>query len=88
MKSKIETDPSDPTGKTFIGMNDYGDDVINLTAALKDVLHQVMLQPEDTPATFDKSLKFIETVSYVNALNTYNHYSRKAFSIDDISPKA
>lgn len=74
MLEKIELDPKDPEGKNFVGRNDFGDDIKNLFCALNDVMHQIRNQPEDTPAAFDTNLKFIETISFKNAENTYLHY--------------
>ena len=88
MNGRIEIDPTDPAGKTFIGRNDYGDDIKNLTAALHDLIHQIRNQPADTPATFDRRVRFIDTITYANAENTYFHYLPRLLSMSEISPNA
>ncbi|WP_020161284.1 hypothetical protein [Methylobacter marinus] len=85
---EVTVNPNSPSGKALVGRNDYGDDVLNLVAALRDVLYQIQGQPEDTPATFDKNLRFIDTAFYANAVNTYQHYLPRLLSMDDRSPNA
>lgn len=88
MKSRIEVDPNDPSGRSFVGRNDYGDDVVNLAAALHDLLCQVQDLPADTPAMFDRRLRFVDTVVYANAVRTHAHYLPRLLSMSDRSPNA
>ena len=76
MIEEIKIDPKDPKGKKFIGRQDYGDDTMNLFGALTDLIGQVG-HDYDAPATFDKNLKFIDTITFANAQNTYEYYLNK-----------